>query len=127
MMNRKTAAIVIVSAMALLFAGWAATRNRTLPAADVPALVRSSPPVPAAVQETAPPSPASASLAAIVRVDAGTLLEQMQRGSVVVIDVRDIDSYTASHIAGAIHIPLSRIEGEVPWLRGGKPIVTYCT
>jgi rhodanese-related sulfurtransferase len=44
-----------------------------------------------------------------------------------VIDVRDVDAYLAGHIEGALQIPLSYIAGEVPYLRRGKPIVTYCT
>ena len=43
------------------------------------------------------------------------------------MDVRDIDSYTASHIAGAIHIPVSYLDTELPYLPRGKPIVAYCT
>jgi hypothetical protein len=122
-MNTRSVAIAAVSVIALFLAGWAATRNRAVPAPAVPALVRSTPSVPAPVS-AAIPSSASGSIA---RIDAGTLRQRIDRGEVVVIDVRDIDSYTASHIAGAIHIPLSRIEGELPWLRGSKPIITYCT
>jgi len=48
-------------------------------------------------------------------------------GAVTVIDVRDADSYTASHIPGSLQIPLTRVEGEVDYLPKGKPILTYCT
>ena len=120
-MNMKAIMLgVVVSACALILAGLAATRNRAV-----------APPEP---QATAPapqslPAPAAqtASLESIPRVSAIALRDSIERGEVVVIDVRDIDSYTTSHIAGALHIPLSRIESELPWLRGSKPIVTYCT
>jgi rhodanese-related sulfurtransferase len=46
---------------------------------------------------------------------------------VTILDVRDIDAYSASHIPGALQIPLSRVEGEVSYLPKEKPIVTYCT
>ncbi|MEA2165482.1 MAG: Rhodanese-like domain [Thermoanaerobaculia bacterium] len=116
-MNTRTIAMISVTVLALIFAGWAATRDRSVPAPETPALVRS----------TTPARAATTALDAIPRIDASTLRERMTRGEVVVIDVRDIDSFTALHIAGAMHIPLSRIEGEVPYLRGPKPIVTYCT
>jgi predicted sulfurtransferase len=56
-----------------------------------------------------------------------TLAAMIARGEVIVIDVRDADAYIAGHIEGALHIPLSYIAGEVPYLRKGKPIVAYCT
>jgi hypothetical protein len=124
-MKMRTLAIAGVTLIALLFAAWAATRSRAVPAPEMPALVRSSAPVETAAPGAAAPS--DAVLASVPRIDATTLRGRMERGEVVVLDVRDIDSYTARHIAGAMHIPLSRIEGEVPYLRGPKPIVTYCT
>ena len=44
-----------------------------------------------------------------------------------VLDVRDVDAYTASHIPGALQIPLSRVEGEIPYFRKDKPVIAYCT
>ena len=63
----------------------------------------------------------------IARTSPRELAAMIARAEVVVIDVRDADAYIAGHIVGALHIPLSYIEGEVPYLRKGKPIVTYCT
>jgi len=54
-------------------------------------------------------------------------LADMQRADAIVIDVRDVDSYIAGHIPGSLHIPLSYIDGEVPYLPKDKAIVTYCT
>lgn len=126
-MNRRTIAIAGVSLIALFFAAYAAMRSSAVTAPEAPVAVSntSAAPTPAPIKEAAVPT--GASLKAIPRIDATTLRDRMARGEVVVIDVRDIDSYTASHIAGAMHIPLSRIEGEIPYLKGSKPIVTYCT
>ena len=63
----------------------------------------------------------------IRRTSPSELAAMLARGEVIVIDVRDVDSYLAGHIEGALQIPLSYIAGEVPYLRRGKPIVTYCT
>jgi rhodanese-related sulfurtransferase len=51
----------------------------------------------------------------------------IERGEAVAIDVRDADSYAAGHIAGAYHIPLAVLEGQVSFLPRGKLLVTYCT
>lgn len=125
-MNKRTVAIAAVSLIALFFAAYAAMRSSVVNAPDVSPVIGTIPAAqaPAPVKEAAVPA---AALKAIPRIDATTLHDRMTRGEVVVIDVRDIDSYTASHIAGAMHIPLSRIEGEIPYLKGSKPIVTYCT
>jgi hypothetical protein len=127
-MNKRTVAIAGVSLIALFFAAYAAMRSSAVTATDAPVAISTTPAAPALtpapVKEAAVPAE---SLKAIPRIDATTLHDRMTRGEVVVIDVRDIDSYTASHIAGAMHIPLSRIEGEIPYLKGSKPIVTYCT
>ncbi|HEV7484887.1 MAG TPA: rhodanese-like domain-containing protein [Thermoanaerobaculia bacterium] len=67
------------------------------------------------------------SLESVPRISVAALKEKIDRGEVVLMDVRDIDSYTASHIAGAMHIPVSYVESELPYLPRGKPIVAYCT
>jgi rhodanese-related sulfurtransferase len=46
---------------------------------------------------------------------------------VTVIDVRSMEQYLAGHIPGALHIPVGRVEGEIPYLPKDKPVVTYCT
>ena len=71
-----------------------------------------------AVQQNAPDVP---------RITLAEFQPHYAKGDVLVIDVRDADSYLASHIAGAIHIPVSYIDGEIPYLPRDKAIVTYCT
>ena len=63
----------------------------------------------------------------IRRMTATELRSALDRGEAVVIDVRDIDSYAAGHIAGSMHIPLEFIESQLPHLPRDKALVTYCT
>jgi hypothetical protein len=74
-----------------------------------------------------PVPPAAAPGDGVARTSPSELAAMIGRGEVMVLDVRDVDAYIAGHIEGALHIPLSYIAGEVPYLRTGKPIVTYCT
>jgi hypothetical protein len=110
-MNKNVMAIGVaaVGVSALLFAGVAAMRGggKATPAATTVSTMTS--------------------LESVPRISVAALREKMDRGEVVVMDVRDIDSYTASHIAGAMHIPVSYLETELPYLPRGKPIVAYCT
>lgn len=47
---------------------------------------------------------------------------------VLVVDVRDVQSYMLGHIPGAISVPLGTEDARIDELtRAGKPIVTYCT
>ena len=66
-------------------------------------------------------------LVGVPRTQLAAAKQEIDRGSVVVIDVRDVDSYLAGHIPGALQIPLARVEGEVNYLPRDKPILTYCT
>jgi hypothetical protein len=65
--------------------------------------------------------------ASIRRITAVELRAATEGGQAAVIDVRDLDSYAAGHIAGAMHIPLSFIESQVAYLPRDKMLVTYCT
>lgn len=60
-------------------------------------------------------------------VSVAELKALLDRGAVTVIDVRNAEPYLASHIPGALQIPLTRIQGEIPYLPKGKRIVTYCS
>lgn len=50
-------------------------------------------------------------------------------GAAIVVDVRPAESYQASHIPGAISIPLAEIEANPTGLKLDKNqwIITYCT
>jgi hypothetical protein len=113
-MNKNVMAIgvAVVGVSALLFAGVAAMRGGGKAAPAVTSTVAAK---------------TMTSLESVPRISVAALREKIDRGEVVVMDVRDIDSYTAAHIAGAMHIPVSYLETELPYLPRGKPIVAYCT
>ena len=46
--------------------------------------------------------------------------------SVVILDVRDRDSYEKEHIKGAVNIPLPDLESRLKELPRNKDLVTYC-
>ena len=119
-MKGRAIAVAGVGLSALLLAGVMATRNPAQAKLEAPAAAPIRHEVAAAV-------PPGESLESIPRVTATALREKIARGEVRVIDVRDADSFLLSHIPGALQIPLAYIESEVPYLRGPKPIVTYCT
>ena len=50
-----------------------------------------------------------------------------QQEAVVVVDVRDAESYAEGHIPGALSVPLENLQQHLPKLKAlKKPIVTYC-
>lgn len=119
-MNQRLVYIVgTVAAVALVaFAIWHATNRK--PQTQTPAAASSEPTLPL-------PTGSQDPNAAAPRIEPDDLYAHFKAGDVTIIDVRDADSFVASHIPGALHIPLARIDGEVPYLPKGKPIVTYCT
>ena len=89
-----------------------------------------APPVATTTTQTVPATaaePDANARAAMPRISVTDLRDRMNKNEVTVIDVRDADAYLEAHIPGAMHIPLARIDGEIPYLPKGKPIVTYCT
>jgi rhodanese-related sulfurtransferase len=64
-----------------------------------------------------------ASLAAVGRQ---ALLEQAQRGEVIVIDVRPHSEYEAAHLPFARSMPVAEIERRLAELPVDKEIVAYC-
>ena len=109
------AGALLVAAL-LGFAFWRMTARNTTPAAT------QTQPVAA---ETPKPSPDER--AAMPRISVADLRDRLAKNEVTLIDVRDADAYLEAHIPGAMHIPLTRIDGEIAYLPKGKPIVTYCT
>ena len=54
------------------------------------------------------------------------LLERMQAGDVVVLDVRPRAEYAAGHLPGAVNIPPDELEARLRDLPDGQPAVAYC-
>ena len=61
------------------------------------------------------------------RVTTAELQEAMDKGNVVVIDVRNDASFKAGHIKGARLIPAAEIADHIKELPSDKMIVTYCS
>jgi hydroxyacylglutathione hydrolase len=61
----------------------------------------------------------------IAEVDAREALERQEHGHVVV-DVRSTPEWRGSHIANAMHAPLSRVLDDVRGLDRDTPLVVYC-
>ena len=124
--------VMIVGAVAVLaLVGWALSRSFSAPETRV-----TQPPVantqPGAA--TSAPVPASTSAAddaaahaAVPRISPEDLRQRALRREVTIVDVRDAQSYTGGHIPGSLHIPLSRVEGELSYFPKDKPLVFYCT
>lgn len=118
---RKRALLSIAAALAL----WIGSCTSATPAAEPdsgPAVVTQA--GPALSPEGLPRSEAE-----VPRVSIGDTLAAIQSGEAVVVDVRSDQSYQASHIAGAISIPLGQIETNPAGLDLDKDrwIITYCT
>jgi rhodanese-related sulfurtransferase len=59
-------------------------------------------------------------------VTAGELRSRMDRGELVLLDVRPDAEYRAGHIQGAVSIPLADLERRLKRLPKRKAIVAYC-
>lgn len=100
--------------------GWKVTRPAAAPDRSAAASAA------AYIQAAAEPAPES-SLETFERTRLDDFRKALEAGQVTVIDVRPMEAYLASHIPGSLHIPVTRIEAEIPYLPRGKPIVTYCS
>jgi rhodanese-related sulfurtransferase len=63
---------------------------------------------------------------ALEAVGATDLMERLDDGSVVVLDVRPEEEYRAGHIPGALSVPVQVLEAAVQSLPKDKEIVAYC-
>jgi rhodanese-related sulfurtransferase len=59
-------------------------------------------------------------------VDAKELMERLNDGSVVVLDVRPEEEYRAGHIPGAISVPVDALDAALQTLPRDREIVAYC-
>ena len=63
---------------------------------------------------------------ALEPVSAEELLDRVRKGLVTVLDVRPPDEYAAGHIAGAVNVPLAKLEKHFDKLKPRKEVVAYC-
>jgi rhodanese-related sulfurtransferase/predicted transcriptional regulator len=63
---------------------------------------------------------------ALEAVDATELMERLNDGSVVVLDVRPEEEYRAGHIPGALSLPVHNLEVALQTLPRDREIVAYC-
>lgn len=63
----------------------------------------------------------------IPRVSLGDAKAALDTGSAVFVDVRDAESYSQSHIRGAISIPVGELPDRMQELNPKDWIITYCT
>lgn len=54
------------------------------------------------------------------------LLERMEKGEVILLDVRPHDEYETGHIPGAISLPMEDLEKHLASLPADKEIIAYC-
>jgi precorrin-6B methylase 2 len=77
-----------------------------------------------------PPAPddnASAVSNPDLRITFERFKKLLAEDAIVVVDVRTGEEYQSGHIAGAIWVPIQKVEEHAAQLReSGKPIVTYC-
>lgn len=100
-------------------------------APERPAQVVSVPETPAteAIAESEPGHTHGADdpLATVPRVNVEDLRVGVVEGWAVVVDVRSRQQYEASHIAGAVSVPIGELEARIGELPRDRMIVTYCT
>src|SRR5262245_47033485 len=84
---------------------------------------------PPAQQEAAPPPASTTTVppAEVPFIEQAEAKQLLDRNAAAMLDVRDVDAFLASHVSGALQIPLARVQGEIPYLPKDKPIVAYCT
>jgi rhodanese-related sulfurtransferase len=63
---------------------------------------------------------------AVDAVDRYTLLQWVQKGKAVVLDVRPAAEYLTAHISSALTIPLEQLEQRLSELPRNREIVAYC-
>jgi 3-mercaptopyruvate sulfurtransferase SseA len=121
MVMRRLKIIFVIAVLTVSIAACSSTTS-TNPSEFAPPLVLEE--SPAAPQDGLPLSDAE-----VPRVSVEETFAAMQSGEAVVVDVRSAQSYQASHIPGALSIPLAEIETNPTGLALDKEqwIITYCT
>jgi len=84
-------------------------------------------PAPARASGGGPASPQAGAESGAPRITVTELKKAVDRGAVIILDVRDPYSYADAHIPGALLVVAEDLAKKAPELRGArKLIVTYC-
>lgn len=84
-------------------------------------------PAPARASGAGPAGPQAGAESEAPRITVAELKKAVDRGTVIILDVRDPYSYAEGHLPGAILAVADDLAKKVPELRGTKKlIVTYC-
>ncbi len=67
-----------------------------------------------------------AGLGDVDEVTRDELLDRLGSGSVVLLDVRPTEEYTAGHIPGAVSVPFGDLAEHLPQLAAARDVVAYC-
>ncbi len=59
-------------------------------------------------------------------ISAAELRQRLVEGDVILLDVRPVEEYQASHLPGALSIPATDLEARLPELPREKEVVAYC-
>jgi rhodanese-related sulfurtransferase len=59
-------------------------------------------------------------------IDREELRERLERGDVVLVDVRPVEEFAAGHIDGATSIPLDELERRITELPSDHEVIAYC-
>lgn len=59
-------------------------------------------------------------------IEKEALLDRIQKGEVILLDVRPAEEYRAGHIPFAMSVPLKDLDSHLSKLRRRQPIVAYC-
>ncbi len=65
-------------------------------------------------------------MATLTPIDAQSLANRMKNGELTLIDIREPDEFAREHIAGAVSLPLSRLEAGHVALRSTRPVAFTC-
>ena len=77
--------------------------------------------------QTEPDIPTPAALLEVSRIGLEESKTAFDSGQAVFVDVRSATPYAASHIPGALSIPLAELEPRIAELDPDQWIITYCT
>ena len=119
-MKRQKLFSVLAGLIILLAACAPAAQTQPSPASTAPVTIEPSPTLAGGVPQTE---------AEVPRVSVEDANAAVQSGEAIVVDVRSVQAFQASHIAGALSVPLVDIETNPAGVGLDKEqwIITYCT